>query len=389
MKRIATIIMSVMLLSVVGWVGVASAGSVRTGTTSEVKASETIDSSFYMAGNVVKVAGVVKGDLFCAAQRVEITGTIEGDIMCAAQIMSVKGNVLGDARLAGMNVVVNANIGGSLTLASQLASIEKETKIGRDVTLGAADATISGATGRDIRAAAELFTFEGTAGRDVHVREVAEAKVGETAVIGGEFIYTSKYEAEIADGAKITGKTERLTPETPEEKPQSATLASYIMGAAFVFASMMLVALVILAAAPKALDATTQTLRRRHIWAFGLGLVVLVFTPITALVLAFTLIGGPLAVLLMLGWVTLLISASSFTAYTIGQMMSERLQWNSRWPRVTNLSLGFLVLFILGLVPVVNVVVLGCAAIWGMGGVVISMVENLRLPRPAVKAKKK
>src|SRR5690606_15328805 len=90
-------------LSAMFW-GAAHAQNFRSGNSVTVGANEVVDSTMWVAGRSIDLAGEVNGDVFCAGQNVSVTGTIRGDLLCAAQNITISGVITGDVRVAAQSV---------------------------------------------------------------------------------------------------------------------------------------------------------------------------------------------------------------------------------------------------------------------------------------------
>src|SRR6185369_15950868 len=86
--------------------GVASAQNFRTGNATTVGANETVNSTLWISGRSIDIAGTVNGDVFCGGQTVTVSGTVRGDLLCAAQTIVISGTVTGDVRSAAQTITL-------------------------------------------------------------------------------------------------------------------------------------------------------------------------------------------------------------------------------------------------------------------------------------------
>lgn len=346
------------------WVGVVHGANVRSGDAPIVSSGEVIDGTLYTAGQTVKVAGTVEGDVFCAGMNVDISGTVEGDVLCAAQNITVSGHVLGDIRLAGQTVSVSGKVDGSATMAGMALETKTSAIIGRDLTAGGQSVVLDGKVNRDALVGSQTFASNATIFRNLDVSG-DNITLQNGATVGGNFVYTSVNNATVS-GAVITGTTSHNYPET-QQKAQVNLAGMYAVSLAFSFLSFAVLGGVLLLVSPRLMVAAPDSIRKSPFATFGLGLVALFLIPIVSVALLITVIGVPLAFLLMACWFVGLMVSTVFTAKTIGDIIVEKLKWAEGAKSFLAIMLGLFILFLIGLIPVVGPIIMFVAVVWGMG----------------------
>lgn len=373
------------LLISTAWIGVSYAADVRTGESPTVRADEVIDSTLYIAGDTLDIKGIIKGDLFCAGNDIDITATVEGDVICAGQNVRVNGNVLGDVRAAGMNVDVNAVVQGGLTAAGQALTLGSDAKVERDVTLAGSSARLRGDIGRDVLGSATNIIVTGHIGRNLSA-EVASLRLESGASIHGNLDYRAPAQAFIARDATVQGQTYYTE---QGQKSDVDHVAITLWTSLYWFVALLLIGLVALLAAPRVLDGASATLRTRKIISFAAGAATLLAVPIFAITLFVSLLGIPLAILLMSAWLMGLISSLVIAAYAIGWTITEKfLNWPPRGRRLANLIIGLLVTILIGLLPVIGPIIIFLLILSGLGAIVMTIASRLSPPK-ATKGSKK
>jgi cytoskeletal protein CcmA (bactofilin family) len=195
----------------------ASGGSViaaeyRAGDRVTVGADEQIAEDLYVAGGSAVIDGTVDGDLTVAAGDVHVRGTISGSVNVTGGNIAISGSVVGAVRSMGGNLTVSGDVGRDVVLTGGNAEILSDASIGGDVAGGAGNLRIDGAVGGDVLAAVGQLRVDGTVDGTID-SNVGELRIGSGAVIGGDVLYASEREAEIADGAQIGGEVQRRDPE--------------------------------------------------------------------------------------------------------------------------------------------------------------------------------
>ena len=324
----------------------------------------SLQGPLFVAGNNVVINADVDGDVFAAGETVTINGRINGDLLAAARSIRINGSVSGDARCAAEEVDLKGEVQQSFTAAAREVRLMEESRVGRDLLTFVNETTLAGAVGRQVMGSGELFRLNGPVGGDVRLWEVGELKVGPTASIEGNLTYGSKRQAEVASGARIQGTT-KWEQIQPAEKPVRREGVNWLAQLA-TFAAGVLTWGVFALLFPRLWSNLSQNAQEAPWPALGWGLLLLLVTPLAALLLMVTVIGIPLS-LTLLGIYTLLLYAGKIIlGDTVGRLLSRRFGWKKRVHDIFPFMLGFAGLVLLSKIPVVGFfvsVVVACLAI--------------------------
>lgn len=342
-----------------------------------VTEGETINGSYYAAGNKITVEGTIDGDLYCAGQNITVTGTVKGDVLCAGQTVTIGGVVEGDARIAAQNVIYEGAIGGSASTFAQNINVSEGATINRDFNGASQLVSIEGSVGRDIFLATSQLQVFGAVGGDIS-GYYEQLLIESGATVAGDARYTSDVDGVIADGT-VAGQVERTAPPVDDEGDSASEV---IFGAAvYTFISMLAVSLAIALIAPQLVHAVSDRGIRQFLPSLLVGFFVMFATPIAALLLAITVVGIPLAGLLMLSWVIILILSGPVFGYLLGRkIMAKR----TTSPLLIML-VGASILLLSYFVPIANIFTILAALIVGSGMITIEL--SKRYKKPAYKVK--
>jgi cytoskeletal protein CcmA (bactofilin family) len=355
----------------------AEATNFRSGTTATVAKDEVVDATAYLAGSTVSVAGTVKGDLYCAGQNVDITGTVEGDVICAGQTVNISGNVLGNVRVAGQTVSVAGPVARSLTAFGQTVTLTGNAVVNNDVTIYGSSLQLGGKVGRDATIGGQTVTVAGTVGRTV-TAQVEHLTLSTGAHVGGGLDYTSNNQVEVAQGAMVTGQTQRHDPPKHQEEKQQNSFAMRFWGVSFWFGTMLVMGLVLLGFAPRTYKTAANLMVKQGGWALLAGIVTLIMGPVVAVLAMATIIGIPVGIAFVLLWVVALMASFVYSGYTLGEWVATQASWKLKWPNASALALGLVLLSLLMLVPVVGGLFGFLALVWGLGGITLTFGRYLR-----------
>ena len=366
----ALIIMSASL----AWVGLAGATSFRSGDNVTTASGGVIDESLYAAGRTVNVDGEVNGDVICAGQNVTVNATVRGDVICAAQTLTVNGRVDGDVRLAGQSVTVGGEVTGNASVATQSFVLSSGSKVGRDLSVAATDATLNGNVGRDLAVGSESAIITSEIGRDIKAGS-DNMKLTSTARVNGDIELVSKNNLSRDQGSVVEGEVTRSEPKDSKDD-KAALFGLSLLACVLIFLAMLLTALAIALLIPRILHAVTDQ-AFPHPWAaLGIGFLANLVIPIAVVLLAVTVLGIPLALLLVLLWILLGVMSGPFFAYYLGRLILR----NSTSPLLIML-VGAIVLLVVYFIPILGFITM-LAAYWIGSGMILQELFQ-RTPRPA------
>lgn len=361
-------------LPVLFFAGLASAQDFRSGDTATVGQGEVVTSTLWAGGKTIDIAGTVEGDVFCAGQNVSISGTIKGDVICAAQTINITGNVAGDVRAAAQTLNISAKVENNLTAAAQTVTLETEADIGQDASIAATDVVVHGAVGRDLSAAAQSATISGNIGRNVKAN-LDRMEVTNNARIDGHVEYTSPNEAQIEEGAVITGDTTR---NEPSAQDSDDGMFGFMLLASI---SVLAAALALTALFPQAYHRISDHGLSSPVKTLAIGFIATLVVPALIFVLMLTLFGIPLALLALVAWVLVLALSTGFAAYAVG-----RLAWRGQTNPLLIMLAGGALLLAIRFIPILGVLVTIFAVWFGVGTILIELKNRYKKPNYSVKS---
>ncbi|HZU07323.1 MAG TPA: hypothetical protein VFB73_15260 [Chloroflexota bacterium] len=377
------------LLVVLGALAAASPAAAlefRTESAVTVPAGTTVDDDLFAAGQSILVAGQVNGDLYAFGQTVTVTGTIERDLLAVGQHLTVDGVVKGDLRAAAQSVVVNGRVEGNVTEASQLLLLDRQGAVGGSVVGVGQLLDLLGPVGRGVTAGAGTLHLGGPVGGNV-TAEVGTLTLDPSARIAGRLSYTAEREAAVPAGT-VAGDVQFRPTERPERPPQPAPpLGGLFTPFGVIWLIGMLIAgLLLVYFLPEfAMGAARQV--QAHPWrSVGVGLLAFFGGPVLVLLLAVTLIGLPLAVLVGLSYFLGLYVGWLLLALAVGSLLVLLVR---RWRPVAPLGpawlvvIGLVVLYLLSHLPGIGWLVVFLGLCFGLGALLSQFVAARAARRPA------
>jgi cytoskeletal protein CcmA (bactofilin family) len=356
--------------------GAVHAQNFRSGDSTRVGAGETVDGTLWASGRTIDVAGRVNGDVFCAGQNVTITGTVNGDVLCAAQTIVISGTVTGNVRSMAQTITLTGAVGHNLSTASQNFNQTGKSNVKGDASIGANDATVSGTVGRDAAIGSKTIFVGGQIGRNVQAA-TDRLELGPGAMVSGDVDYTSNDEIYVDKGAQIKGTTTQHKPQQHPTGMHASSLFGLRLGfGLYVLVAGLIVTLALVLLIPQAIHAVTSQGIRSPWKALLVGLIASIVVPIIILILLFTLVGIPLALLLLVAWILVEALSGVMAAYYLG-----RLIWRRQRNPVLIMLLGTVLLAILYFIPIISFIAFVLATLIGIGMIVLELMRRRPAPR--------
>ena len=313
-----------------------------------VAANETVDDTLLATGNTVRVEGVVNGDLLAFGQTVEVRGTVKGDVVTGAKRVVVTGTVEGRIYNFSQSLDLEGQLGHSLYGFAQSLRVDDRSHVGEGVVVAAGEVSLEG----DVKRSVDIMgsgnaDVSGSVGRDLAVFGGRSLTLTDTARVGGNLSARVRElkDVHIADGATIAGKRDiqLQVRQSPYSHPR------FYFHQAIWFASAMLVGWLGLVFFPGFFRATTQAVGSG--WtSLGLGIGVLAGAPVAMIVIAITLVGFPISLMLLVVYLTAVYLAKIWVGAFLGWLLLKP-AGGTKGDWVLGLLVGLLIITIVGYIP--------------------------------------
>ncbi len=350
--------------------GVAKALDTKTGDMIFISKDEIASGNLYAAGNTITIDGTVNGDLIAAAQTINVNGRIEGDIIAAAQDIKINGEVGGNIRVIGNSININGRVARNVNALGANIILDNNSQIGWDVLAAANNIETRGEINGSLSGSAGRALISGKTGKNINLK-IADTENNEGLVIspeafvGGGVVYTTNKTAQISQGATIGGEIEQ---KFPEVKPNNQ-FTSLILPKIYSIFCALVIGLILIYLGKDLTLKILNKIQDKPKRTILTGIIIMFIVPPISLFLMFTLIGIPLALILLALWFMALYVAKIFTALLLGRWTLKTLIKKGDTPFIWPLIVGVIVLWLLIAIPFVGWII-GLIAIWlGLGGI--------------------
>jgi cytoskeletal protein CcmA (bactofilin family) len=362
----------------------AAAFESRKGETVEITKEETIKGDIFLTGNRIVIDGTVDGDVYAFGQDIELNGHITGDLLAGSQTIRINGTVDGNLRGFVNTVTVPGTIGRNLMAWAQVVNIDSKGKVGRSLTSFCQTLGIDGQINGDVVSFNQAARIAGTIQGEMRAKgEMLTIK--STAHITGPVKFEGDKEPRVESGAVLTAGPVSYTKHTPDHREGGK---GYLFFRLLWTSSFILYGMVLTLLMPKFAGDCVSSAENAGP-SLGIGLLILLSTPIAAILACVTFVGLPLGLLTLALWFVLLFSAQIVFGSVIGRWILGPTE--DTWGRVGRMALGMGILGVA--VPIVHQTnhwieffFKLALMIWGMGAISLTIYKRLQRSSGAVVA---
>ncbi len=345
---------------IIGYLGIFSllvspvfafAADIRTGEQPTIAASERIFNDVYIAGGSVTSAGVVQGDLVVGGGSVVVSGTIKADVLAGGGNVAILSAVEDDVRAVGGTVMVQGRVGGDVIVGGGQISIGGPGITG-DVIAGGGSVRIDAPVAGSVRIGSGSVYLNAPIAGNVVV-QAGTLTLGSSAVISGSLTYSAQEELTKEAGAIVRGEIQF---EPRAEKKIPAAFFAILFSVWFVgkFLALLVCALLLGLLFRRYFAEIVSHAAERPLQEIGRGLVVVAAAPVISIICMVTIVGIPLGILGMLGFIIILVTSWIVSPILLGSMVFRYLTKVEGTVTWKTIIVGVVIYSIAGLVPFVG-----------------------------------
>jgi type 1 fimbria pilin len=320
-----------------------------------VPGNETMSTDYINAGQTVDVGSDVQGDVILAGSAVSYSGDASGDIILAGGNVRVKGNSGGNVRLAGGNITLDGNVERNVTIVGGSVIIEETSVIRGNLYVAGGNVELRGTVEGNATIYSSQVQFSGKVAGNADFRS-SEVVVRPDASIGGNLTYASNAEVNVNQNI-VKGTVTKVPMQNYQTKEQvaKAEREAGIGVAIWSFLSLLIVGLVLFKLFGRQLRELAAPVTREEVWnRIAIGLLSFLLNLLIIFVTFITIIGLPLALMILFLYVIMLIVAAVLSPVLLGKWLNGRLKLFADEDRhqVLAFILGYVAMQIIGFVPV-------------------------------------
>jgi cytoskeletal protein CcmA (bactofilin family) len=336
-----------------------------------VTVDDPLNEDQYVTSMSAVIEGVIDGDLTIFTGNLTISGEVTGSVQVMSSgtvTITETGRIGGALRGAAVNVRLLGDVAGDVFITSGSIVLEESGVVESDLMAFGGVVRVEGNVERDVRGRMVRTVVTGDIGGDIDVA-TQKFEVGPTAEISGDILYRSPSEGSISPDANITGTVTRLPSQSNFVYGLILSLANVVGVLAFLVAGIVILLLV-----RGTGSRATGSIITNPIRSLLYGIVAVIVTPVLIVFLGATLVGLPIAVMLVM----LLVASVVLGPVPAVAAFGNRIMFRRG---------GLLGAFVVGailwrlgiwLIPVVGGALYLLALVWGIGGWIAGAIASRR-----------
>jgi hypothetical protein len=316
----------------------------------------TSSGNVFGAGDNLQINQDIQGDLVLAGSRLEINGNVVHDFIGAGGDLTVNGNISGNIIAAGGTIKVNGNVGGDTAAIGGQILLSRDSVVNGDIMLSGGDITLDGIVNGNGQISAGTL------------------RTGDNFKIKGNLKldaqnYPSNLKDNVGGNLNITTRNETET--------QYAKTGEGFSVLWFILSLLMSVALglILIYIFPGFVNRLKEIVRDSPLKTALLGLLILIFLPILALILLITIFGWSLSFLMILLLAIGLLIATVPVKLLAGEIIYNKI-FKKEAGKLVYYLIGAVIFAIAYEIPLLGGIIRFIALLIGLGAAVVWLGER-------------
>jgi hypothetical protein len=351
--------------------------------------SQPVYEDLYIAGGTITINAPVYGDLILAGGTVIINDTVSNDILLVGGTVTFNGYVGDDIRCGGGNLHISKDVKGDVVITGGSVIIDNNVTVGGLMASGG-KVTVNGTINGQVKGAfGELF-LNGNVAKDIDCRGgqiTVNGNIGGKSVLAANDIRVGN-NASFSNDVRYWNKKGDLDFKQSLKNAKAVYDASlqmktgqwYYMGAATVIGLLwylgmaLLMIMIVQYLFSNTMKKAAGNVFDNSLKSLGFGLLFFVGLPIAAVIAFVTVIGVPVGLLLLFGYIFLLLLASVITSVVTANWLNNRNNYKLNfWPMVFAAFGVFILLKLVSLTPFVGWLITGLLVCISFGSILLSI----------------
>lgn len=334
--------------------------------------AKTIDHFYAIADETIVFEDEVKGSAAFAGDSVESKGIVNGVNFLAGNKVSYAGQS-DYLVLSGNSITVSGVVINDAIIAGNVIDIKGDADLQRDVVIFGSDITISGKLNRNVTVyGGKVLIKDSNIGGNVKVYS-EKIDVEDSVLINGNLSYPEDA------SATISSSIENITKTSSIKQPIEADFMTLFIEKIWSFMSIVFIFAILSLLIPIVFEKINEDYEQidfnRGVSVIARGLLFLIIVPVLALLLLILPFGIPLSLIIFALYLIVIYISKVFVGYLIGYKI-----WQKLFKKDTNILfvgvLGYLILFILSLIPGINTLTSLFVLLFGIGIIISLLIEH-------------
>ena len=337
-----------------------------------------ISNELWLLANTVKITQPTAKDVFVCSQTAEFNSANKGDIWACANDIAFLGQAQRNIRLCGRVITTAGQIGGNFMAFANTVSIDKGAILQGDNIIAGENVIFAGTSSGKLTIIGASVTLGGNINNGAYIL-AEDIVILPGTKIRGDIVYSSKKELFVDNKIDFQGKLQRINL-LPEGTKASVNYLERAIFQFYFYLAALLTGLFGYWFVPRAIVHAGQRLRQRP-WACAIGgFVAILVIPLLILFFLLSVIGIPLALILLTGYAILLYCGKIITAVSLGSRFISQTTTTSFLGYFGSLAIGLAILYALSILPVLVLPLWIAFTVFGLGAFIISLLNYRNRP---------
>lgn len=316
----------------------------------------TTSGNVFGAGNNFQINQDVQGDLVLAGSTIEVNGNVLHDIIAAGGELTVNGNVSGSIIAAGGTIKVNGNVGKDVAALGGQILLSRDSVVNGDILLSGGDITLDGTVNGNGRVSAGTL------------------RTGDNFRLNGSLeLDAQNYPSNLKDN--VRGNVNITTRNETGAQYAEAYEGFNVFGFIFWLLTSLALGLVLIYIFPGFVNRLKEIVRDSPLKTGLLGLLILIFLPILAVILLITVFGLSLSVLVIMLLALALIIATVPVKLLAGEIIYNKI-FKKEAGKLVYYLIGAIIFAIAYEIPILGWLIQLIALLIGLGATVVWLGER-------------
>lgn len=335
--------------------------------------NEIVDGDYLGVAGSVDATGIVNGDVMVAGGILNISGKSSGDVLAAGGEIKISGEKEGSVRAVGGNVYLAGSVSKNVTIAGGSLAVEKDSVIGGNLYAAGGNIEIRGNIKGDMKAAGGRVLLAGNVEKDaeIWVDKADKIIIRPDALINGNLIYHS--DKEISFDKNVVGGEIIRKPISVSYKKDKSDFPGFLFGFEILgFLGLLILGLILYKLFYESGKTVFESLEK-DLWRnLAFGIIAIILIPAFLIILAISLVGWPLMIIMLFMFIIAMMISKIAAAIMLGHLINKRFkqdEFTGKFP-LMDFILGYLVLTVLWMIPVLGWLAACLINLWAFGGIV-------------------
>ncbi len=348
-----------------------------------VKPEEIVAGNFIRFGDVVEIKGAINGDVIVGGNTILISGPVAGDVIAIGRTVKISGPVMGSIRVAAGLLEVSGPVDRNVWTVANEFILTKDAKVNWEVNATAPKIKIDCPVDGNVWLSSAQIDLSGKFSKNVQAALEDNGKINlqEGLSVSGNFVYFADKDDQLwrAEKTEVSGELKR-----ENRSSSSSNNMAMVFGPVFMFMhlvslfSLLVVGLVLISLFPKMVLQVGDKMLAAPKESIGWGIIYFIVAPVLILILMITIIGFPLALILIPLYLILIYISKIIAGFVVGLYIldyfskEKKFKGNLIWP----MALGLGVVVIFTSLPILGFII-KLGLIWWALGALIKSQKNI------------